>query len=83
MATVFEPSLAPLVFENYEGNILNNIFHGIGRADFVGGHTYEVCFSDVEALFVLTDRRANLKAVFWTGMESSSGETVLNFRANL
>ena len=40
---VFERSLAGLVVESYEGDIVRDVFHGKGSAKFVGGHSYEVC----------------------------------------
>ena len=38
----YEPRLCGLVCEAYEGDIADSIFHGKGRARFVGGHIYEV-----------------------------------------
>lgn len=41
MEKTFEPKLSGLVCEAYEGDVANNLFHGQGRARFVGGHVYE------------------------------------------
>ena len=42
MASVFEPTIASLIVESFEGSIVENVYHGQGKSKFVGGNVYEV-----------------------------------------